>query len=94
MTYQTPQEEAPPYEDVDRSLERGQVASIQTCSIVLTSTCVGKVGGEERGGGGRMNMSEYTSREEIHMAAMEGVKSSQLKKLVSHWYIPLPVTAS
>jgi ankyrin repeat protein len=26
-------------------------------------------------------MSEYTSREEIHMAAMEGVKSSQLKKL-------------
>lgn len=41
-----------------------------------------------------MNMSEYTSREEIHMAAMEGVKSSQLKKLVCHWYIPLPVTAS
>ena len=27
-------------------------------------------------------MSDYTSREEIHVAAMEGVKSSQLKKLV------------
>ena len=43
-----------------------------------------QMGAEGSGGGGRMNMSEYTSREEIHMAAMEGVKSSQLKKLVSH----------
>lgn len=28
-------------------------------------------------------MNEYTSSEEIHVAAMEGVKSSQMKKLVS-----------
>ena len=37
----------------------------------------------EGGVGGRRDMTEYTSREEIHVAAMEGVKSSQLKKLVS-----------
>lgn len=37
----------------------------------------------DNGGGGRIrDMSEYTSREEIHVAAMEGVKSSELKKLV------------
>ena len=42
--------------------------------------------GEAVGGGEResMNMSEYTSQEEIHTAAMEGVKSSHIKKLVSH----------
>lgn len=37
----------------------------------------------ERGGGEVGDMTEYTSREEIHVAAMEGIKSSQLKKLVS-----------
>lgn len=30
------------------------------------------------------NMNEYTSSEEIHVAAMRGVKSSQIKKLVSN----------
>ena len=50
----------------------------------LGCTSVVQVGAEGSGGGGRRNMSEYTSREEIHMAAMEGVKSSQLKKLVGH----------
>lgn len=43
----------------------------------------GRVGREGGGRGGLGDMSEYTSREEIHVAAMEGVKSSQLKKLVS-----------
>ena len=38
---------------------------------------------EEGGRGGGGNMNEYTSSEEIHVAAMEGVKSSQMKKLVS-----------
>lgn len=36
----------------------------------------------ESGGGELGDMTEYTSREEIHVAAMEGIKSSQLKKLV------------
>ena len=33
--------------------------------------------------GGLGDMSKCTSQEEIHVAAMEGVKSSQIKKLVS-----------
>ena len=40
---------------------------------------------EDQGGteGEAIDMSQYMSSEEIHVAAMEGVKTSTMKKLVS-----------
>ena len=39
-------------------------------------------GREEEEEGEVMDMSQYASQEEIHVAAMEGVKASAMRKLV------------